>query len=86
MSPVLRRRERLDSQPKPPIPTFRADSNLGEDQLWLVVVGWPNVIINKFSSWECRLSRGRITYLMCGPSEMIAQDDPLGTIAQCTFS
>ena len=32
MSPALRFRERLETQPKPPIPTFRADSNLGEDQ------------------------------------------------------
>jgi len=31
MSMALRLRERLDFQPKPPIPTFHPVSNLGED-------------------------------------------------------
>ena len=31
MSPALRLRERLESQPKPPIPTLQLASNLGED-------------------------------------------------------
>ena len=63
MSPALKLRERLDSHPKPPIPTLQLACNLGEDQdpQWI-----PDAAIDREYETDLYRFYGRPVYWSLG--------------------